>query len=169
MSRYMLAIQTARRPLVVFGVLLIALLPGCTSSDKPAEPGFRQGDSLTSFSEEITSPISEFTVKAGDAYPLNITVKNTGTQPWYGGAKAASVDASYRWVDAKGKELPIEGNRVLLSRPVIAPGESDKLTLPVLAPPGKGHYDLSISMVQEAVAWFYHKGAKPLVLRVTVE
>lgn len=165
----MLLKHTVRLLLALLGAISIALLTGCKDSAKPETTEFHQGSPLTSFSQEITSPVREFTVKPGDTYTLIIAVKNTGKQPWYGRTGTPGVDASYRWVDAKGKELPIEGNRALLSRPVIAPGESDQLTLPVVAPPEKGSYDLWVSMVQEAVAWFYQEGTKPLVIHVTVQ
>ncbi len=165
----MLENQTIRRSIVFLGAISISLVSGCKNSDRPGGAEFHEGDALTSYSQEIVSPTSEFKVAAGATYPVSITIKNTGTQPWYCLRKVPSVDVSYRWVDAKGRELPIEGNRAIPSRPVIAPGETDKLILPVLAPPTKGSYDLWISMVQEGVVWFYLKGAKPLVLHVTVQ
>jgi FkbM family methyltransferase len=128
-----------------------------------------EGDHLTSFSQEITSSVRQFRMKAGDAYAVDINVRNTGTQPWFGRTSAAPVNASYRWLDNNGKVLPIEGNRAFLDRPVVRPGESDQLKLSVTAPPDPGSYTLWISMVQEGVAWFYDRGAKPLVLPVTVD
>ncbi len=126
------------------------------------------GDNLTSFSQEITSPICEFEVKAGGTYTLDINTKNTGTQSWLVGRHAALVNASYRWFDIHGNVLSIEGNRALLNRSV-RPGESDLLKLKIVAPPAPGSYSLWISMVQEGVAWFYSRGAKPLVVPVTVK
>jgi FkbM family methyltransferase len=129
----------------------------------------QEGDSLTSFSQEITSAIHDFRVKAGGAYSIDILVKNTGTQPWFGRVRAAPVNASYRWLDREGNVLPIEGKRTLLNRPVLAPGETDALKLEVIAPPNPGPYTLLISMVQEGVEWFYRQGAKPLALFVNAE
>ncbi len=127
------------------------------------------GDHLTSFSQEITSSIHELRVEAGVTYTLHITVKNTGTQPWFGSSQSAPVNASYRWLDTDGNVLPIEGNRAQLTRPIVRPGESDDLKLQVMAPPHPGSYVLWISMVQEGVCWFYAKGTKPLALHVTVD
>jgi FkbM family methyltransferase len=126
------------------------------------------GDELSSFSQEITSPVHDFRVAAGATCTVPITVKNTGTQPWFGRAPRAPVHASYQWRGANGDVLPIEGNRTLLNRPLLSPGESDELNLQILAPVYPGSYILWISMVQEAVAWFYSRGAQPLVLRATV-
>jgi len=153
---------------ICIGFAAMVLLTGCSSGpEKGAE--IHQGGHLTSFSQEITSPIHEFQVKPGGTYTIDINVKNTGTQPWFGGRQATSVDAGYRWLDSKGSVLPIEGNRAVLDRPAVQPGESDELKLQVVAPPDPGSYTLWISMVQEGVTWFYLQGAKPLVLQVTVE
>jgi hypothetical protein len=150
---------------------VISLWSCASGQNSGASSEASQSAPLTSFSQEITSPIHQFQVKAGDTYTLDITVKNTGTQPWYGGkAQAMTIDAGYRWVDGKGNVLTsIEGNRVQLDRSPVRPGESDMLKLPVTAPPNAGPYTLWVSMVQEGVAWFYDKGTKPLVLQVTVD
>lgn len=108
----MLPNHTVRLLLALQGAVSIILLSGCKDSAKPATPEVHHGSPLTSFSQEISSPVREFEVKPGDTYTLTIAVKNTGTQPWYSRrTDIPGVDASYRWVDAKGKELPIEGNR----------------------------------------------------------
>ena len=131
-------------------------------------PEVHEGTPLTSFSQEITSPIREFQVKAGEAYTLDFAAKNTGTQPWFGSTPTMSVRAGYRWHDSKGVVLPIEGNRAQLDRPELKPGDSAQLKLTVVAPPTPGSYTLHVSMVQEGVSWFFTAGAKPLVLHVTV-
>jgi hypothetical protein len=147
---------------------LLFLCSSCTSEKKGGPlPEFHEGDPLTSYSQEIASPIREFEVKAGGTYILDVTAKNTGTQPWFGRGQAP-VDASYRWLDSKGTVLPIEGNRTSLNGLVLRPGASDELKLQVVAPPVPGSYTLWVSMVQEGVSWFYGQGAKPLVLQVTV-
>jgi hypothetical protein len=155
---------------ICFGFAAVALLSGCGYEPKGGSVSeIHAGDNLTSFSQEITSSIHEFQVKPGGSYTVPISVKNTGTQPWFGGKQATSVDAGYRWIDGKGNVLPIEGNRAELDRPSVQPGESDQLKLQVTAPPDPGSYTLWISMVQEGVAWFYAQGTKPLVLQVAVK
>jgi hypothetical protein len=124
---------------------------------------------LTSFSEEITSPIHELTLQAGSTYALNITAKNAGNEPWHQqGTGEMPVNAGYRWVDDKGTILPFEGTRAYLSRAVVAPGDSDHMKLTIKGEPKPGTYNLWVSMVQEGVAWFYDKHAAPLVIRVTI-
>jgi FkbM family methyltransferase len=127
-----------------------------------------RGDRLSSFSQEITSPISQFNVKAGEIYTLSIKVKNTGTEPWIGGESPLPVNASYRWLDSEGHILPIEGRRALLNVPVLQPGEEDTLNLEIAASPKPGKYLLWISMVQEGVSWFIDRSTKPLALQVTI-
>jgi hypothetical protein len=154
------------------GFAIVISLSGCSSGQNGSTGSeVNQSAPLTSFSQEITSPIHQFRVKAGDTYTLDIKVKNTGIQPWFGGnAQPMTVDVGYRWVDGKGNVLTaIEGNRAQLDRPVLRPGESDAIKLEVKAPPNAGSYALRVSMVQEGVAWFHDKGTKPLVLQVAVD
>ena len=141
---------------------------GIFHAHRAAVSEMHERDHLTSFSQEITSGISELELKPGETYTLEINVKNTGKQPWFGGkGEATSVTAGYRWVDNKGNG--VHGpNRALFNRPVIRPGESDRLRLQLVAPSNPGTYTLWISMVQEGVYWFYARGAKPLFLRVKV-
>jgi FkbM family methyltransferase len=127
----------------------------------------RAGDSLTSFSQEITSSVHEFRVRPGDTYVLDIRARNTGTEAWFGDTKIAPVNASYRWLNDNGNVLPIEGNRAPLGPAVIQPGEEIALMLQVAAPSSSGKYTLWVSMVQEGVAWFHDRGATPLALQVT--
>jgi FkbM family methyltransferase len=129
---------------------------------------FQAGDELSSYSQEIASAVHDLRVAAGETCTVAIRVKNTGTQPWFGRVPRAPVHASYRWLAANGDELPIEGNRALLNRPLVSPGESDELRLQIRAPSSPGSHILWISMVQEGVAWFYLRGASPLVLQATV-
>lgn len=141
-----------------------AFLARARAAERPQSAG------LTSFSQEITCPVHEFTVRAGGIYILEIIAKNTGTQPWVDlRGQIFSVDASYRWLDNSGQILPIEGNRAFLDRPVVEPGGSDSLRLSVVAPVNPGSYVLWVSMVQEGVAWFYDQGGKPLVLSIKVD
>jgi hypothetical protein len=125
------------------------------------------GSSLTSFSQDIASAISELNVGAAGDFNIAITVKNTGLEPWFSGAHPAPVNASYRWLDKQGNDLLIEGNRSSLGVPIVRSGERVSLTLKVTAPPDPGSYQLLISMVQEGISWFHTRGATPLVLVVT--
>ena len=132
----------------------------------PRLTAFDRGTSLSSFSQEITCSIESFQTIAGTTYALTIQVKNTGLQAWFSGG-GAPVNASYRWVDSQKNGLPIEGARSSLHR-TVEPGQSDTLTLQVAAPLQTGSYTLLVSMVQEGVAWFVDRGAKPLIVKVEI-
>jgi hypothetical protein len=124
---------------------------------------------LTSFSQEITAPPAQAeakTLKRSATFELDITVRNTGTQPWVGSGPDRYVAAGYRWMDVNGTLLPLEG-RAQLKREV-QPGQSEQLKLAIQAPDVQGQYKLIVSMVQEHVAWFFYKGAKGLEIPVTV-
>jgi hypothetical protein len=136
--------------------------PAASVTSAPGKP-------LTSFSQEITSAVHEITVTSGGTYTLDVTVKNTGTEPWVQqGTGEMPVNAGYRWIGRGGAVLPIEGARASLTRGSIGPGEADRLKLVIKAEPKPGKYSLWVSMVQEGVAWFYDKHAKPLVVNVTI-
>lgn len=158
------------RVAISFAFAFVVLLSGCSSEKKSSSlPDFHAGDPLTSYSQEITSPIHAFEVKVGETYTLDINVENTGTQPWYGHTATAPVLASYRWLDAKGTVLEIGTKRTPLTNLILKPGATEQVKLQVVAPPNPGSYILWVSMVQEGVNWFYWKGTKPLALQVTVD
>ena len=137
-----------------------------TSLAKPALDAC--GRPLTPVSQEISSAIHEFRVRAGVVYTLEVDVKNTGLQPWFGHVRVAPVNASYRWLDANGNILPIEGNRALLNRS-IRPGENHSLILQVVPPPTPGSYTLWVSMVSRGGRVVLCSVCRTLALRATVE
>ena len=152
---------------IITGLAAVISFVGCSTPSQNA-PEAHEKRALASFSQEITSPVHEFQIKTGGVYTLDIEVKNTGTEPWFRGDGPLFVNAGYRWHDSTGAVLPLEGTRAQLTRSVIPPGETDSLKLQVLAQPKPGSYTLWISMVQEQVAWFFDKGASPLILHVTI-
>jgi SAM-dependent methyltransferase len=101
------------------------------------------------------------TLGAGQLAPVRATVTNVGEHVWPAGqlirlgnhwhAGAEPV----RWNDGR-TDLPHD----------VAPGASISLELPVTAPDEPGEYELSLDMVQEAVAWWAEHGTVPA--RVTV-
>ena len=130
---------------------------------------FRPDDPLTSFSQEITSSLTDMRFRLGESCELRIKATNTGTEPWFNASSSFPVNVGYRWLDKQGNVLSIEGNRAPLSRDMVEPGQCCDVSLLVEAPPIPGVHQLWISMVQESVAWFYERGAKPLILSVTVD
>jgi hypothetical protein len=148
---------------------LMIFRSGC-ASEKKSETAreFHAGDPLTSYGQEITSSIQPFKVNVGEIYTRDITVKNTGTQPWYGHAPVAPVWASYRWLDSKSNVSAIDAKRTPVNNLVLQPGASEQVKLQAGAPPTPGSYLLWIYRVQDGVDWFYGEVTKPLILQVMV-
>lgn len=131
-------------------------------------PRFFQPGSLMSFSQEITSPITNARLRPGGSCEIQIESRNTGTEPWFRAIQTGPVNVGYRWVDNQGNVLNTEG-RAALDRDIVEPGQVCRIPITVTAPVNPGSYQLFISMVQEGVAWFHERGAKPLILPVTVD
>lgn len=129
---------------------------------------FSAGVTLTSFGQQISCSSPPEEMSAGETVSMSIVVENTGIEAWYGNLQQAPVNLGYRWFGSDSGLLPIEGDRAALGQSCVSPGERITLALRVVAPPKKGSYKLSISMVQEGVAWFYSKGAEPLDLQIEV-
>jgi archaellum component FlaG (FlaF/FlaG flagellin family) len=81
---------------ITMAVAFALLMNGCSKPSDEASSGFHAGDQLTSLCEQITSPVHEFQVKADGEYTLDVEVKNTGKQPWFGDSPTAPVRLSYR-------------------------------------------------------------------------
>ena len=158
-------------------LILCVLFAGCGSkSDNGSSARIdseRQTRRLRSYAQEISTSAGNLRVEHDAAFAVDVIVKNIGPESWPAGGqpgdKAGWVDVSYRWLDASGAEMLIEGKRtLLLPRERLAPGESVNVNVGVVAPPNQGSFTLRISMVHEGVTWFYNAGGKPLDLHVTV-
>lgn len=128
----------------------------------------RAGEHLTFFSQQIDSSIRELTIAAGEIQSFDVTIKNSGLEPWFGAVPEAPVNLSYCWLDTEFRPLPIEGTRSSIHPAIIHPGQRSTLKLQIAAPLLSGTYTLQVSMVQEGVAWFHHRGGEPLTLKVIV-
>lgn len=131
-------------------------------------PRLFQPGSLNSFFQEITSPVTNVHLRPGGSSEIQIEVTNTSTEPWFRAVQSGPVNVGYRWMDKLGNVLTIEG-RAALDRDTVEPGQCCRIQITVTAPLTRGLYRLLISMVQEDVAWFYEKGAKPLILPAIVD
>jgi hypothetical protein len=120
---------------------------------------------LSSYSEDIQSPVKSLDLRTGETTQVPVTLKNTGSVLWASAGKAP-IMLSYRWFDNQ-KMLPIEGERTLLPAP-LPPGQSVNLQAKVVAAPSAGHFTLKICLVQEGVKWFIDGGAQALELPVNV-
>ena len=63
------------------------------------------------------------------------------------------VHAAYRWLDESESRIGGEGHRISFPAP-LGPGQSVVLDLDVTLPSRPGHYQLEVTLVQEAFAWF---------------
>lgn len=77
-----------------------------------------------------------------------------------------SINFSYHWYDASGKDLLYDGTHTPIGSTVRS-GEALDLTANVMMPP-PGHYVLRLSMIQEGHAWFYNAEGGYLDVPVTV-
>ncbi len=120
---------------------------------------------LSGFQQRITSPVKRFRMHSGQVIQLPILVDNTGRDVWVSRG-IAPVLLSYVW-SSNGVNLALEGQRTAL--PVsMAPGDSAPVAMRIAAPDRPGEYTLSITLVQEGVAWFLNEGGEALRLRVEV-
>jgi hypothetical protein len=155
-----------------FVVLLasIAIMIGCKSgSNTVKEPAATSiaDQPLTTFSQEITSPVHEFEIVRDQQTQVQITVKNPSTQSWFRDGKHP-VRLSYKWFQ-DGRPLPYEGERTFLPVAEMKPGQAESFQAAVLAPEKEtGKLTLAITMVQEGVAWFHETGATPLRINAVV-
>jgi FkbM family methyltransferase len=89
----------------------------------------------------------------GERGAVTITVHNTSRSWWSSAYAGHPVRASYRWLDAAGRTVELDGDRTVFDEPV-GPGDRRIVRLQVTAPTAPGEYLLAFSPVQEDYAWF---------------
>jgi hypothetical protein len=148
-------------------MLVVVVITACSEKK---EANVSKAVPLQVFMQEIVSSSSALTLKVDEEATLNVTVKNTGNEPWYNKGidekHTNLVALGFRWIDKEGNVFQ-EGRAHLAND--LMPGASDSLPVKVQAPPESGDYQIRFSMVQEHVAWFYDKGAVPFVVSVKVK
>ena len=158
-----------RRMIWFVCVLLSLSMIACSEKKETAAPS---AVPLQVFKQEITSPAPLQTLTVDEKATMQVTVKNIGNEPWpnKGSDEKGTnlVALGYQWLDSAGKIIKEGQGRVLLPS-VLIPESSVNLVAKVQAPPKPGDYSLRFSMVQEQVAWFYDKGAEPLIIKVKVK
>jgi hypothetical protein len=121
------------------------------------------------YKQEITSASSSKTLSIAERATILVRVKNLSDEIWtYKGIDekgANRVGLGFHWLDCN--EKAIQEGRALLPND-LDPGSSVVLKVSVQAPSQPGNYKLRFSMVQEHVAWFYDRGASPLLINVKV-
>jgi hypothetical protein len=121
------------------------------------------------YKQEITSASSLTMLSITERATILVSVKNLSDERWtYKGIYERGtnrVGLGFHWLDRDGKA--IQEGRALLPND-LDPGSSVVLKVSVQSPSTPGDYKLRFSMVREHVAWFYDRGASPLVLNVKV-
>lgn len=102
----------------------------------------------------------------GEATKVLVSVKNTSNFVW-DNKGSNPVNFSYHWLDSKGKIVVYDGERTGLSGSLTSQ-ESAQLNAVIKFPNSPGNYTLTLTMVQEGVAWFIDVGAQALTIPVTV-
>lgn len=123
--------------------------------------------SLTDFRQKISMKTPISTMKSGQVVTAPVTITNSGNENWPAGG-GYPVHLAYHWYDRSGNLVVWDGERTVLPKD-LGEGESVKVQATIKAPDKAGEYVLRMTMVQEFVAWFEDKGAKPLTQLVTIK
>jgi hypothetical protein len=149
---------------------LYVLPEGKSISAVKEESAGPEAVSLKVFKQEISSPTQSLELKVNETVKIEVTIKNIGDEPWpikSSDDKGTNrVNLGLQWLDGNGRKIH-EDRGPLPS--AIMPASSITLDVNVRALPKPGDYTLYVSMVQEHVAWFYQKGAAPLIVEVKIE
>ena len=102
--------------------------------------------------------------RKGEHCQVYLRVENRGSRHWH------ASDAGGRWVELAvyiGAAL----HRTARIPRDVAPGEDVVLTIPVAFPPDAedGKWTVTVSFVEQNVAWFHESGMEPLVVDVRAE
>jgi hypothetical protein len=101
-------------------------------------------------------------VSAGVRLAVPIVMRNSGDQVW----PASQVFVSYHWL-RDGRLVVWDGERTALPRDLRA-GSGATLAARVTTPHEPGSYVLQVTLVQELVTWFEHRGAVMFIQPVSV-
>jgi LCP family protein required for cell wall assembly len=127
------------------------------------QPTSIYGIEYTGGTENIPESMSKDKV-----YIIKIKVKNTGAATWEGGGTAPFY-LSYHWLDFDTKKaIVFDGERSLLVKDKILPGEEVEMYLKIKAPDKPGNYILQVDMVHEGLTWFSYQGVPPLEKYIAV-
>jgi hypothetical protein len=114
-------------------------------------------------------------VVAGEELRVRVVVRNTSSVAWpvldprdpARRTGAYAVRLGYFWERTDGSEGRTGEGRIDLASEV-APNEGVSISFVLRAPTAPGHYDLTIDLVQELVAWFGTRHQSPLRVPVQV-
>ncbi len=112
------------------------------------------------------------TCSPGELISIPCVVTNTGSETWNykitRGNNKYFVVLCYRIFNKIGKMVVLHGLPSILTSKV-KPGDKSKINMAVKAPEKKGDYVLSVSLLQQGIAWFDKKGVAPLKIQLKVK
>lgn len=155
---------------IIWFVCIILLLLSMIACSEKKETMETSPVPLQMFKQNITLANFPQTINVNEKVTMQVTVQNIGKEPWRMRASdekgSNQVNLGFQWLDGVTGALIQEG-RTMLSKDLM-PESSATLSVNIQAPSKPGDYSLRFSMVQEAVAWFYIKGAVSPVFKVKV-
>jgi hypothetical protein len=154
----------------VLGMMLIeVLLPQDPEARKNFETAWMKAAfAAADYRQEIVALNPPSVMRAGQKIEIQFKLKNLGSETW-----PATGDKDYRYLIDMGNHwirngVATEDARALLSSN-LAPGAETELKMLITAPATPGEYTLEFDMVHEGVTWFRERGAKSLLLSVSVQ
>jgi len=105
-------------------------------------------------------------LRPNEVRAIEMIVRNDSNEVWPS-TGLQRVCASYRWLDSDRKIIVYDGERTPLPRD-IEPGENLRLWVVVKAPPIRGTFTLSLTLLQEYYAWFDERGARAVERSVAI-
>jgi hypothetical protein len=137
---------------------------GSLSTSEPISAEL-QDRPLKEFAQTLWSSAQVLHLSLNQNTVVPVAVRNSGSEVWHRGGKYP-IHLAYVWLE-EGKIVQ-EGARVTLPQE-LSPGETVNVSIPVAVPAKGSHLTLRLSMVQEAVSWFFTAGANPLDIPVVMK
>lgn len=161
----MVTVKARFSPMAVLVRTLLAAISLLWSACQKPTPGSLDHP-LSSFDQQITTPLKRLRMRSNQALQLPVVVRNPGPDFWISRG-VVPVMLSYKWY-TDNTQLPAEGERTPLPRN-LGPGDAAPVQLRIVAPDRTGPVVLTVSLVQEGVAWFFSQGGSALRIPVQLD
>jgi LPS sulfotransferase NodH len=148
----------------LYGKLLRRIERRASEKERLALPG-------AAFRATLTPVQNERSGVAGSRVGFQVKVRNESELVWDPVGLSDGrywIQVKVRWADRNSPNILIEDRGTHLIEP-LQPGEEVSVELILKMPEKAGHYDLTIDLAQEGVAWFGEAGSQPLTLEFEVE
>lgn len=169
--------RLARATAVALHIVAAAGCCGRRSTDPPASPPFASAllpDSAFNVRWEVLKAPSR--LREGQRDAVVVRVHNDGDAAWPDRATAdpsadgrRAVRLAHRFIGPGPVDpSPFGTERTDLPRPLPA-GDAVELSVPIVAPRGRGPHKLELALLQENVIWFSARGGATLLVPVTID